>query len=305
MPASWVGASVRAKLLGRRRLGSAGAAAIAESGGLTGALKLLSNSPYGANLTPDCSVEDAQRHIAGTVLWNLRLIAGWLPPAGSSLLQPLAAWFEIANIEERLTYMEGGGHPVPYQLGRLGTAWSDVARSTTPDAVRAAVARSRWGDPGTSDPGLMVLALRFRWAGWVASTAPDAAIWAATAAALLAARFRFSPSPSPLPAVARPYGLPAEWRQATDPDQLRSMMPRQIAWVLNGVGGASDLWRAEARWWSRVRKDAAEILVRSRYGATVVVAAAALLAYDAWLTRAAVSAATRATLGKGVFDAIV
>jgi hypothetical protein len=307
MPASWVGASVRAKLLGRRRLGSAGAAAIAESGGLVAGLQLLAKSPYGAEVTTDMSVEEAQRKVAANVLWNLRLIAGWLPPGGSALLQPLAAWFEITNIEERLAYMEGGGHPAPYQLGRLGTAWSGASRATTPEAVRAAVASSRWGDPDTSDPEAMVLALRFRWASWVASVASDAAIWAATASALLAARVRFSPSRAALaaPPVARPYGLPAAWRQAADPAQLRSMMPRSIAWVLEGVDGPADLWRAEARWWSHVRREAAEMLVGSRYGATVVVAVVALLAYDAWLARAALGAAARAQPGKGVFDAVV
>lgn len=304
MPASWVAASVRAKLLGNRRIGSAGAAAIAGSGRLDAGLQLLTNSPYGADLTTDMTLEAAQRHVASTLLWSLRLMAGWLPPGGSAMMQPLAAWFEIANIEERLTYMGGGGSSSPYQLGRLGTAWTGVSRSTTPDAVRAAIARSRWGDPGTSEPDAMVLAIRFRWARWVATSIPGAALWAATASALLAARVRFSPSPVPLQETARPYGLPAGWRQASSPVELRAIMPRHIAWVLDGVEDVSGLWQAEARWWSRVKKDAFEMLVRSRYGPTVVLAAAAVLAHDAWLTRAALAAAARGQLGKRAFDAV-
>jgi hypothetical protein len=304
MPASWVGASVRAKLLGNRRLGSGGAAAIANSGRLAAGLQLLTNSPYGADLTTDMTLEEAQRHVASTVLWNMRLIAGWLPPGGSATLQPLAAWFEIANIEERLAYMGGGGHPSPYQLGHLGIAWPGVSRSTTPEAVRAAIARSRWGDPGTSEPDVMVLAMRFRWAAWVATAVPDAALWAATASALLAARVRFSPSRVSLRQTVRPYGLPVGWSQVSSPGELRAIMPRHIAWVLDGVEDVTGLWQAEARWWSRVREDASEMLVRSRYGPTVVVAVVALLAHDAWLARAALAAAARGQLGKRAFDAV-
>ncbi len=304
MPASWVGASVRAKLLGNRRLGSGGAAAVANSGGLAAGLQLLTNSPYGADLTTNMTLEAAQRHVASTVLWNLRLIAGWLPPGGSAMMQPLAAWFEIANIEERLAYLGGGGHPSPYQLGRLGIAWPGVSRSTTPAAARAAIARSRWGDPGTSEPEAMVLAIRFKWAAWVATAVPDAAPWAATASVLLAARVRFSPSMVTLQQIARPYGLPTGWRQASGPGELRAIMPRQIAWVLDGVEDVSGLWRAEARWWSGVRRDAFDLLVRSRYGPTVVVAVAALLAHDAWLARAALAAAARGELGQRAFDAV-
>jgi hypothetical protein len=82
------------------------------------------------------------------------------------------------------------------------------------------------------------------------------------------------------------------------------MTPRQTAWILDGIAQASELWRAEAAWWSRVRRDASEALVRSRFGPDVVVAAVALLAYDAWLTRAAVAAAARGSSGRRAFDAV-
>jgi hypothetical protein len=82
------------------------------------------------------------------------------------------------------------------------------------------------------------------------------------------------------------------------------MMPRQLAWVLEGVEQASDLWAAEARWWSRVRQDAAEMILRSRHDAAAVVGVAALLGYDAWLVRAALAAAVRGRGAKKVFDAV-
>jgi hypothetical protein len=305
MPASWVAASVRAKLLENRRLGSAGAATVAGSGGLGPGLEILIDSAYGADLDRSMSLEAAQRSIAATTLWHVRVLAGWLPPGGTTLLRPLAAWFEIANIEERLAYLSGGGHPAPYQLGGMATAWQDVSKATTPDRVRDALARSRWGDPGTSDPATMMIGLRFRWAAWVAGSVPDAANWVAGAAALLAARVRFASPPSnPTLAGARVYGLPHGWVRADSPAELRAMLPRSLAWVLDGVDQVSELWAAEARWWSRVRRDAAEMLVRSRYGAPVVVAVVALLAYDAWLARAALSSAARGRPARGVFDAV-
>lgn len=304
MPASWVAASVRGRLLAGRRLGRTGAAAVAGSGSLVGALQLLAGSPYGDDVTTDMTLESAQRHTAATLMWNLRLLAGWLPPGGSQILQPLAAWFEIANIEERLVYLEGGGHAAPYELGSLATAWKAVSNATTADAVREALARSRWGDPGSSEPAAMLLTLRLRWAAWIAMAVPDADVWSATACALLAARILFAPARPEIPSNARAYGLPAGWHQAPSPFELRAMMPRQTSWILEGITDPSELWRAEARWWLRVKTDAREMLVRSWYGPTVVVAAVALLAYDAWLTRAALAAAERGAAARRVFDAV-
>ncbi len=307
MPASWVAASTRARLLGDRRLGGAHATAVANSGGLAPALQLLQASPYGANLDSGMSLEAAQRQVGATVLWNLRVLAGWLPPGGSAILLPLMAWFEIANIEERLAYLSGGGHITPYQMGNMGSAWRAVSRSTTAEAVREGLTRSRWGDPGTSDPSGMVLALRFKWASWVAGSVPGADAWAATAVALLGARVRFaSPaSPGDLPQIpARVYGLPPGWQQVASLPQMRAIMSRRLAWVLDGVEEPSDLWAAEARWWSRVEADAEQMVLRSRYGPSAVVGIAMLLGHDAWLTRAALGAAARGLQAKGVFDAV-
>jgi hypothetical protein len=305
MPASWVAASVRAKLLANRRLGTAGAAGLARADGLGAALELLTRSAYGPNLEPGMSVEVAQRQVAATALWHVRLMAGWLPPGGSYVLQPLAAWFEIANIEERLAYLSGGDHPPPYQLGRMGTAWRAVAAVTTPDAIRDALTRSRWGDPGTSDPGGMVLALRFRWAAWISGAVPGAAVWAESAAALLAARLCFTlPRGSLAPFGGLVYGLPAGWELAGSAPELAAMLPHRLAWVLDGVLEPSDLWMAESRWWARVRRDAIDMFLRSQFDSSVVVGVAALLAHDAWLVRAALSAAARGGAARGVFDAV-
>ena len=39
----------------------------------------------------------AQRAIAETALWHVRVLAGWMPPRGIELVRILAAWFELAN----------------------------------------------------------------------------------------------------------------------------------------------------------------------------------------------------------------
>jgi hypothetical protein len=153
----------------------------------------------------------------------------------------------------------------------------------------------------------MVLALRFKWAGWVSGSVPGAAAWAATAVALLGARVRFaSPaSPAGLPQIpATVYGLPPGWQHVASIRQLREIMSRRLAWVLDGVEEPSDLWAAEARWWSRLEGDAAQMVLRSRYGPSAVVGIAMLLGHDAWLTRAALAAAARGLQAKGVFDAV-
>ena len=151
----------------------------------------------------------------------------------------------------------------------------------------------------------MVTILRFRWAAWVAGSVPEAEIWAAAAATLLAARLRFVAPPSVLPLQAtRVPGLPGEWANAGSPAVLMTMVPRSVGWVLDGVTQASDLWTAEARWWSRVRRDASETMVRSQHGAPLIVAVVALLAYDAWLTRAALASAARGPWAREAFDAV-
>lgn len=304
MPASWVAASVRARLLAKRRIGSARARELTQAGSLQAALQVLSRSPYGAQLSAAASVATAQREIAAVLLWNLRLIAGWLPPGGVQIVQPLAAWFELANIEERLVYLSGGSHPAPYQLGRLGSAWPAVSRATTPEAVRAAIAASRWGDPGEVAPEAWMAVLRLRWSAWVATSVPAADLWAATASALFAARLRFAPNPPLEPSHVHAFGLPDRWFEASSVPELRARLSRQTGWVLDGVTDAADLWRAEARWWSRVRRDSAELLVASRFAEGVIVGAIGLLAYDAWLTRAALAAVARGEVGKAVFDAV-
>ena len=107
MSAAWVAGSVRARALGRRRLGAERTRQLASCGSLGDALRILAATAYGPNLKPEQSLAKAQHEIAGGVLWDLRVLAGWLPGEGVRLLRVLGAWFEMANIDELLQSIAG------------------------------------------------------------------------------------------------------------------------------------------------------------------------------------------------------
>src|SRR5690606_25789605 len=184
--AAWVAGSVRARAMARRRLGVANARVLA-GGSLSEALAALATSPY-ERVATGASLGQAQRQVAETLLWHLRVLAGWLPAAGADLLRVLAGWFEIANVDEHLRALAGAAAEPPYQLGTLATAWPRLAATGSPAELRAALAASAWGDPGGSEPRSVSVALRRVWAERVAGGVGAARAWARGAAALLVAR---------------------------------------------------------------------------------------------------------------------
>lgn len=107
MSAGWVAGSVRARALARRRLGAEETRRLASCGSLSDALRMLAATAYGAGLRPGQPLAVAQREIASSVLWDLRVLAGWLPSEGLRLLRVLGAWFELANIDELLQSIAG------------------------------------------------------------------------------------------------------------------------------------------------------------------------------------------------------
>src|SRR5688572_21676235 len=119
MTAAWVAGTVRARALVSRRLGSGGARALVAAGSVEAALEVLARSPYAKLVHPGDDPETAARGVAATLLWNMRVLAGWLPARGAELLRALAGWFEIANIEDHLRALHGSGAPSPYHLGSL------------------------------------------------------------------------------------------------------------------------------------------------------------------------------------------
>ena len=87
MSTGWVAGSVRARALARRRLGAAAARQLAASGSLADALRVLSATHYGREDLRGQTLAGAQHAVARTVLWDLRVLAGWLPRDG----RPVAA----------------------------------------------------------------------------------------------------------------------------------------------------------------------------------------------------------------------
>jgi hypothetical protein len=128
--AGWVAGSLRARALAMRRLGPETAKHIAACSSLADALAILNETAYRippSRLSRESgdlrwALEAAQRAIAESVLWNLRVLAGWLPRGGTAVMRALAGWFEVANISERLRELDGGATGQYFDLGAVATA---------------------------------------------------------------------------------------------------------------------------------------------------------------------------------------
>ncbi|HZD74039.1 MAG TPA: hypothetical protein VE776_09185, partial [Actinomycetota bacterium] len=183
--------SVRARALAQRRLGAGASRTLAASPSLEVALAALADSPYGHEVRPRLSLAEAQRAVAATLLWHLRVLAGWLPRQGPAMLRLLAGWFEIADVDELLHRLAGKTAEPPFHLGALATAWPRLATAGSAVELRERLAASPWGDPGGATARAVRLGMRLSWMTQVASELEPAAPWAAGAAALLLARERF------------------------------------------------------------------------------------------------------------------
>jgi len=305
--AGWVGGVTRARALLSRCLGIQGARELASAPTLGDALRQLAATPYRRDLLSDADLPQAQRAVSGTLLWHLRVLAGWLPRAGSNALRALAGGFEIANVEDRLRFFAGAEPPEPYRLGALATAWRRLARAGSPAELRAALAASAWLDPGGEDPATVATVLRIAVAARTAEAVPPARRWAAGRAALLAARDRYVTG-RPLPAAAARRAAPLLGPRAVGAasfEEFRRHLAPDAGWVVDGVEEAADLWRAEARWWSVLDRDGRELLRGTRFGLAPVVGAVAVLSADAWRVRAALELAARGGGPPEAFDALV
>ncbi|MFD0274258.1 hypothetical protein ACFVHB_10160 [Kitasatospora sp. NPDC127111] len=305
MGAGWVGGVTRARGLLSRRVGRQGARDLAASP-LADALRQLATTPYRRFLPPDATVAEAQRAVSATLLWHLRVLAGWQPRAGAQALRALAAGFELANVEDRLRAIGGLPVPQPYRLGALATAWRRVERARTPAELRAALAASAWGDPGSEDPATVAAALRMAAAARTAEAVPAARRWALGRAALLAARCLFVTG-RPLPEAAAGHAsrlLGAQAVEAGSFEEFRERLEPAAAWAVAGIPGPDGLWQAEARWWTALDRDGGDLLHGTRYGPGPLVGAVAVLSADAWRVRAALELAGRGGEPLEAFDAL-
>lgn len=304
MISGWVAGTVRARALARRRLGAVAVRGLAASPTLTEALETLTGTPYGHDVQPGQTLAQAQHATSETLVWNLRVLAGWLPLAGVNALRAVASWFETLNVQAHLAELDGAPAVPPYRLGALATAWPRLAATTSPSAVRAVLASSPWGDPGTEQPAGIALALRTIAGRRVVSALPEAAGWVTGAAALQLARERLvvgrppaGPAASDLRALLGTAALDATtWAELVD------ALPRDGRRALERVDDPDQLWRAELGWWQVVEGDAFRLLRRAGAGRPVVCGAVALLAVDAWRVAAALELAARGGRPMRVFD---
>lgn len=307
MGAGWTGGGVRSRAMLDRRLGRAGARRLAGVSSLAAAVDSLRGGPYGHDLhgRAGSDVELAQHAVAATLLWHLRVLAGWQPRPGAVLLRVLAGWFEIVNTVEHTRALLGLAGADPFRLGGLATA-PGVAATTSPEELRDALARSPWRDPGGTSPSTVSLGMQLSWADRVARTSPSAAQWAAAGAALVLAHARFGQrnnEAGPVATAARLLGTPAA--EATSWTAFTSALPPRAGWVLSGIDRPDDLWRAERRWWEYVEQDARRMARGSGFDSRHLVGCVALLAADARQVTAALALAQRGGTETEAFDALV
>ncbi len=304
--AGWVAGGIRARLLARRRLGRGGARRIAREPSLDAALAALAATPYRRAVHDGMSLRDAQQAVSGAVLIQLQQVAGWLPPGAGSLVRDLVARWELANLEGRLLVFAGGAPPRPFSLDPLGDAWPRAAAARSIPELRAVLAVSAWGDPGSARPADIIAALRLRLAERLARHGGRARRWAAARALVHAAADRFLDARRPDDdAVLHLHALGAGWDDPASVPALAQQQPRALEWVLDGIADPRDLWIAESRWWRYVEQDAAGCLRGTLGDAEVVLGAIALLSVDAWRVRAALAFAARGGAPLEAFDAVV
>ena len=320
MSSPWVAGVVRAKALARRRLGPAGARAVATSPGLSQALTALASSAYGHDVRSGQSLGAAQHAVGASLLWNMRVLAGWLPRGNMDVVRLFAAGFEVANIDEHLAALHDSSTPSgepaasPYTLGTLDTSWSRLSSTTTLTGIAEVLETSRWRLRGCATPREIHLGLRLAWAdAVVAAGVPEAAGWARAGAALLVLKevvLEGRPLAGPL-ALRASYVLGPTFAGAlsgrpADLAAVRASLPSGARWVLDGVDRLEDLWLGEAAWWHRVERDGFALLRGSAYDRGPVVGALAVLAVDTWRVRAALETAARGGAGPSLeaFDGV-
>ncbi len=302
MSASWVAGTVRARALARRRLGAGGARTLAARPTLAAAVEALADTPYGHDVRPGQGLAEAEHAVGAALLWNLRVLAGWLPHEGAAVLRVLAGWFELANLDDRIAELDGEAPAEPaYALGALAATASRIATAASPTALADVLARPPWRvhEPGAT--GDLRVAARLGWAEAVLTAVPEAVSWVrgATALALLTdlatGRPATAGSEARIARILGPHALAATRAASGDLARARSALPRDARWVVEGIDDAGELWRGEVAWWRRVERDGFALLAGTGFGRGPVVGATAVLGADARRVRAALETAADGT----------
>jgi hypothetical protein len=291
--------------MARRRLGGSAARELARSSTEL-ALHALAESAYGQDVRPGLTVTQAQHAVRAALLWQLRVLAGWQPRRGAELIRRLAAWYEIANVEEHFRRFADQLTEPAYDLGALATAWRRLATCGSPGQVREVLASSPWGDPGGDGPYAISVAMRFTWAQRVATLSEPLVPWAAAAAALLLAREQLLVNRT-LPSSARKAASALLGHRAVEASsvaELATAAGRNAAWVFEGIDEPAELWRAESAWWRRVEDDGFAMMRSTRADSRPLLGTVAILGADARRVCAALEISDRGGAPLEVFDAV-
>jgi hypothetical protein len=317
--ASWVAAAVRARGLFHHRLGPDAIRELESASALADAVAALADSPYGRYVRRGMTLEQAERAVKATLLWHLRVLAGWGPALSATSLRLLAGPFEIENIEDLLLRFAGARIEPPFELGSLALSWPRLSTAASPGELRQRLTVSTWGDPGGEDLGTVRLGLRLALAAQVADGIPalgrlaagqarlivaraNAAGVAMDAKALELARRLLGPEGPSGPDTSLPGMAPVELHgdETSGAASDRSPSPAQVA-----VGRSWDrLWRAEAAWWSQAEATGSRLAAASNPSESMVVGVVVLLAVDAWRTRGALQAVAAQPAPQELVDAM-
>ncbi|MEU9836440.1 hypothetical protein AB0D67_33310 [Streptosporangium sp. NPDC048047] len=296
MTAAWVAGSTRARALARRAAGRAVARRVAGCGSVEEALAVLAVTSYGHDVRRGQDLGEAQWAVLATLLWHLRVLAGWLPREGGQLVRVLTRWFEIANVDELMCRLAGRPADPEFTLGSAGTAWPRLRRCGSLAELRTALRGSPWGDPGGPGHREIQLGMRLAWAGRLADTVPPAArAWVLGATALLVARERYAEGRE-LPPRSRDRCralLGADAVAAASVAEMAERLPFTARWALRGIGGPEALWIGERHWWARLEDDGRNLVAGPGFSAAPVAGVAAVLAADARRIRGALELAAR------------
>lgn len=299
MTAGWVAGTVRAKAMARRVLDAEAVRQLAASRSLRQAQRMLQPTHYHDAAGTDLSLAMAQHAVAATILWDMRVLAGWLPRDGVSLLRLLAGWFEIANVDELLQAQAGLPAGPRFQLGALATAWPKLSEARSTAELRQALAASAWGDPGGDTSRDIRLAMRTRWAARVAMSGDRTRAWAASASATLRSAVPPAPVTAGRAAAGRRPNAMARLNNHGRPPGARAAAPAGRTWQ-------DQPWEAEAAWWRRVEGDGRALLRSAATdGSGPVLGAVAVMAADARRVRAALASAARGGEALEAYDALV
>jgi len=295
MSTGWVAAAVRAKAMARRRTGTSAARRIAAAPSLDAGLRMLTGTAY-ADAAESGDLARAEHAIRAEVLWQLRVLAGWMPPPAAPMARALAGGFEARNIVGHYRRLTGSSAEPAFRLGSLGTAWARLATTRSVEQLGRELSVSVWGVPEAAAPrsgAELHDLLTVIWMRRVAALVPGVERWTAGRTALLAARLILVERrriPAELVRAAAPL-LGSGWAAARDPAGLRAALPATARWALSGVTAGEGLWRAEAELRRRVEAAGFRELRAAMPGPGIAAGAFAVLAMDAWRLRAALACA--------------